>query len=79
MRTCKRVVFPLPLRPNIKPKLHKYRVRYIKATRNIIKPEQICLPFLPKREVNFFQQVLFSSRRSIGDFSHLKEIVVQSI
>jgi len=54
-------------------------VRNIKASRNIIIPGQICLPFLPKREVNFIQQVMFGSRRTIGDFSHLKEIDVHFI
>jgi hypothetical protein len=78
--TCKRVVFPLPLRPNIKPKLQKIpefqkkNRRYHEKKSNTGK-----LPFLPKREANFIQQVLFGSRRPMGNFCHLKRSVIQYV
>jgi hypothetical protein len=51
----------------------------IEATRKNIYSRTSKLPFLLKREANFIQQVLFGSRRPIGNFSHLKISEVQYV
>jgi hypothetical protein len=51
----------------------------IEATRKNIYSRISKLPFPPKREANFIQQVLFGSRWPIGNFPHLKISEIQYV